>query len=79
MSNFIQKCINGDALLLDIDNYIEVWHKSDSNVPIYSFLGMSKEEYMLYLENESNLNLILSSHKNSNDNISILENELEVV
>jgi hypothetical protein len=50
MSNsFIEKCINGDASLDEIDNYIDEWHDSDSdiNLELHEFLGMSWEEYSL--------------------------------
>lgn len=39
MSNFIQDCINADALLEEIDDYIEKWHESDSNETIYDYLA----------------------------------------
>jgi len=51
MSNsFIEKCINGDASLDEIDNYIDEWHDSDSdiNLELHEFLGMSWEEYSLW-------------------------------
>lgn len=61
MSNFIQACINGDALLTDIDNYIEEWHKGDSTIPLHEFLGMSKEEYSFFVQDESNLAKIIAN------------------
>lgn len=63
MSNFIQKCLNGEALTSDINDYIDVWHESDSDLELHEFLGMSKEEYVLFVEDEDYLPLIITSHK----------------
>jgi hypothetical protein len=62
MSNFIENCINGDALSFEIDNYIDEWHKSDSKLKIYEYLGMTKLEYELFVEDESYLGVIINSH-----------------
>lgn len=57
MSNkkFMQACLEGDALLEEIEEYIEAWHNSDSNEEIYEYLGMTLEEYFIFLEDESML------------------------
>lgn len=62
MSNFITDCINGDALTSDVDNYIEMWHKGDGEMPLYAFLGMSKREYNLFIQDETYLAWIISAH-----------------
>ncbi|PZU96024.1 MAG: hypothetical protein DCE90_11395 [Pseudanabaena sp.] len=50
-SSFIEKCINGDASLDEIDNYIDEWHDSDSDMSLelHEFLGMTWEEYSLWV------------------------------
>lgn len=63
MSNFIQDCINGDALLSDIDEYIDQWHDSSDDLPLYSFLGMTKKEYALFVEDEAFLASIVTAHR----------------
>ncbi|MCA6501785.1 MAG: hypothetical protein ACK54E_01130 [Pseudanabaena sp.] len=66
MSNsFIEKCINGDASLDEIDNYIDEWHDSDSdiNLELHEFLGMSWEEYSLWAVKPSLLAEILNHRK----------------
>lgn len=77
MSNFVQDCINGDALLSEIDYYIEQWHNSTSaDVPIYTFLGMKKKEYALYLEDEFYLASIITAHKEGVSIESIVNSQL---
>jgi hypothetical protein len=63
MSNFITDCINGDALLSDIDDYISMWHNGDSTITLHDFLGMTRKEYALYLKNDIYLASIVSSRK----------------
>lgn len=62
MFNFIENCINGDALIYEIDDYIDSWHNSDSSLELHEFLGMSLKEYALYLEDESYLPCIITAH-----------------
>ena len=42
MSNFIIDCINGDALMYEVDDYIDKWHDGDSDLPLHDFLCMTK-------------------------------------
>ncbi|MGB0879596.1 MAG: hypothetical protein ACPGTO_03425 [Polaribacter sp.] len=68
MSDFIKDCINGDALLTEIDNYIDNWHNSDIEIPIHIFLGMNKKEYALFVKDKTYLATIVTSYRN-NQNI----------
>lgn len=65
MSNFINDCINGDALLTEIHDYIDAWHESDSPLELHDYLGMTEKEYALFLEDEAYLGLIVTAHKNN--------------
>lgn len=64
MSNFIKDCINGDALLSEIDDYITRWHESNSEESLHHFLGMTVKEYALFVEDESYLGAIVNAHMN---------------
>jgi len=48
MSNFIRKCLEGNVLLDDIDDYVNAWHESDSKLPLHRFLAMTRSEYSLW-------------------------------
>lgn len=37
----------------EIDDRIEEWHASDSDVPLHVFLGMTWEEYSLFVSSPS--------------------------
>nr|WP_322624862.1 hypothetical protein [uncultured Flavobacterium sp.] len=64
MSNFIEDCIAGDALVFEVHDYIDAWHDGESEQPLFEFLGMDKHEYTLFVQDESYLPLIIAAHKN---------------
>jgi len=80
MSNFIDDCISGNALLDDVDDYVEKWHRSESSLPIYDFLGMSRGEYALWLADASVLPFIVIARREnlSVQNVLTSLNELPV-
>ena len=50
MYNFIDSCLNNSAAPLDVENYVEYWHTHDINCSLREYLGMSAEEYTLWLK-----------------------------
>ncbi|MEI6063803.1 MAG: hypothetical protein WCQ26_04365 [Pseudanabaena sp. ELA748] len=68
-SSFIEKCINGDASLDEIDDYIDDWHDSDSAnaLELHEFLGMSWKEYSLWAIQPSLLAEIVNERKRDID------------
>lgn len=75
MSDFVTDCLNGDAFLTEIDNYIDAWHESDDDIPIHTFLGMNKKEYALFVEDETYLGYIIAARKNGED----IENAIQKI
>lgn len=63
MSNFIQDCILGDALPEEVDDYVDAWHSKDTDVQLHRFLGMTRSEYSLWVEDPSILPLIITAHR----------------
>ena len=60
---FIERCVDNETL--DIDDFIDAWHASDSEDEIYVYLGMTKEEYFLWLEKPESLENIIHVRKKS--------------
>ena len=58
---FIDLALNGEVLADEIDDFIEAWHVSDSAVELPEFLGMTEQEYSLWVGDPSYLSLILSA------------------
>lgn len=67
MSSFIEKCVAGEVLLEEIDDFVEKWHSSDSDLPLHKFLGMTKSEYSLWVADSAVLPFIVTAHKTSQD------------
>ena len=44
-NSFVQKCLNGEADLSELDEYIEYWHTHDVEISLREFLGLTHREY----------------------------------
>ena len=53
-TNYMQDCIEGRTKEKDIERYINAWLSTDTKVCLADYLGMTKEEYILYLKNRNN-------------------------
>ena len=62
MSSFIEKCLSGDALPDEIDDFVDRWHEGDSDLPIHEYLGMTRDEYLSWVKDPSVLLHIVSAH-----------------
>ena len=67
MSDFIARCQMGEVLLDEIDDFIGEWHESDSESPIYEFLGMTRSEYFLWLKDTDILPFIVKARRGGFD------------
>ena len=59
--DFIALCLSGEALAEEIDDYVKLWHEAGSGLPLYTFLGMTREEDGSWVEEPSILNEILEA------------------
>jgi hypothetical protein len=73
---FIDLALNGSVLADDIDDFIDNWHDNDSGETLHDYLGLTWQEYSLWVSDASYLSLILSArHRNRplidavNDNV----------
>lgn len=44
--SFVQKCLNGEADLFQLDEYIEYWHTHDMDISLREYLGLTLDEYI---------------------------------
>lgn len=64
MVSFITQCINNTAQPEDIDKAIGEWHDLHGEIPpIWEYLGMSRAEYILYVEDPEYLEAIIEVHR----------------
>jgi hypothetical protein len=61
---FIQRALSGDVIdLREINADIDAWHETDTTEPLNEWLGMSFDEYALYVERPQALRYILQARK----------------
>jgi hypothetical protein len=60
---YVDRVLEGSALWTDIDDYIERWHGDAGSEEIEDFLGMSGEDYGLFVEEPRSLRFILAAHE----------------
>lgn len=76
MSNFIQDCLEGKALLEDIDDYVDAWHEEESDRSLSEYLGMSKKEYAYWATNPDVLPLIITGRVQKKDPRELVEGQI---
>lgn len=67
MSNFVEKCLSGDALLDEVDDYVDEWHEAGGQTPLHSFLGMKRSEYELWVRDPDVLPFIIIARREQRD------------
>ncbi|MFG2410941.1 hypothetical protein [Streptomyces goshikiensis] len=75
MSNhtFVEDALTGDAGLDDIDSYVDAWHDTeDGDLELHEFLGMTWDEYRLWVEKPSTLRYIVSAHRSGTSVVEVL-------
>ncbi len=55
---FMNRLVDGRAFLDDVDDYVDTWRTTDTVQSLAEFLGMSKEEYGLWVETPAALRFI---------------------
>jgi hypothetical protein len=62
---FLERALNNEIVDLyeELNNEIDNWHFSTSNVPIYKWLGLTFSEYTAFVEDSSYLDTILELRK----------------
>lgn len=61
--SFVDLCVRGEALVEEIDDFVERWHEGDEAGPLRQFLGMTAEEYNEWVVHPDVLPLIVAAHK----------------
>ena len=62
-NSFMDLCLKGKVMLDEIDDYIARWHRSAQAIDILSYLGMTKEEYDLFVRDPDALAFIVTARR----------------
>ena len=62
---FVEKCLAGEALADDVDDYVDLWHEGegDPGASLAEFLGFTGMEYRLWAEKPHLLPFILNARR----------------
>ena len=64
---FVESVLEGEAFETEINDFVEAWHESTSKETLHEFLGFTREEYGLWVEQPETLRCILLSRKKGID------------
>lgn len=60
---FVDLCLKGEAFADEIDDFVDLWHESDTERPLFEFLGLTRDEYALWVERPDSLKFVLYARK----------------
>ena len=64
----VDRFLSGEECdLTRIDDEIDAWHEADTTRPLHEWLGLTPDEYQLYVEKRASIRIILAArhHKRS--------------
>jgi hypothetical protein len=65
---FIERVLAGEIADLDaIDDDIAAWHDSATVLPLHEWLGMTDDEYTLFVERRDALRVIVAAREHHDD------------
>lgn len=66
-ATFVVACLSGDALLDEIEDWVERWHESSSEGTLDKYLGFTPAEGALWGEKPASLRFIVAAHRYQTD------------
>ena len=60
---FLDLCLEGKAVFDDIDDFIDQWHETPQGYELHDYLGMTNEEYSLWLRAPEALAYIIKARR----------------
>lgn len=70
---YMERVLGGEAFLDEIDDFVDAWHAGTSTIDLATFLGMSWDEYRLWVERPNALRLIVAAREREQDFTDLLE------
>ena len=64
--SIVERLLSGEEYdLTRIDDEIDAWHEADTTIPLHEWLGLTQDEYQLYVEMPASIRIILAArHQN---------------
>src|SRR5713101_3289958 len=62
--SIIERFLSGEECdLTRIDDEIDAWHEADTTVSVHEWLGLTPDEYQLYVEKPASIRIILAARR----------------
>ena len=73
--NYIERVLAGYVLdpEEELDDAIDEWHDAKPEVPLFEFLGMTRDEYKLFVEKPEALEFILMARRHGKPVLDVVE------
>ena len=64
--SIVDRMLSGEACdLTRIDDEIDAWHEADTRAPLHEWLGLTPDEYQLYVEKPASIRIILAARRHN--------------
>lgn len=63
--SFIEMVLDGASSIDDVDDFVERWHESDSSMSLHEYLGMSWDDYALWVGGADELEAIIARRRSA--------------
>ena len=60
---FVEQCLAGEASIEEIDDFVDDWHAAPDGTELHEHLGMTRDEYSLWLRAPDALPCILKARR----------------
>lgn len=61
LDTFMQLALRGEVLPDEIDDFVDAWHEGTDHGELHEFLGMTLEEYSLWVANPDFIEIIVAA------------------
>ena len=58
---YMDLALDGYVMPDEIDDFVETWHESDSELDVHDFLGLTFQEYSLWVAHPDNINIVIAA------------------
>lgn len=65
MCTFLELCAKGEISPDCVDDYVDAWHKTQSEKSLSNYLGMTRKEYLDWVMEPSCITGIVNAHRKS--------------
>jgi hypothetical protein len=64
--SIVERFLSGEECDLSrIDDEIDAWHEADTTMPLHEWLGLTSDEYQLYVQEAASIRVILAARQHN--------------